>query len=86
MKKRTPVEAYRLLSSPSNKPIVFLSSRGTPCSLKLFMIRIISVCCDKVSIGKGKDKTFHNTTAGKYFIQSQTPYRRNYLFNYSGKG
>ena len=23
MKKRTPVEAYRLLSSPSNKPIVF---------------------------------------------------------------
>ena len=32
MKKMTPVEAYRLLSGLSNKPIVFVSSRGTPCS------------------------------------------------------
>ena len=33
MKKRTPVEAYRMLSSPSNKPIVFVNSRGTPCRI-----------------------------------------------------
>ena len=32
MKKRTPVQAYRLLSSPSNKPTVFISSRGSPCT------------------------------------------------------
>ena len=29
--KRTPVSAYRLLSSPSNKQIVFVSSHGSPC-------------------------------------------------------
>ena len=29
--KKTPIPTYRLLSSPSNKPIVFVSSRGTPC-------------------------------------------------------
>ena len=31
MNERTPVSAYRLLSSPSNKSIVFISSRGSPC-------------------------------------------------------
>ena len=31
MNERTPVLAYRLLSSPCNKSIVFISSRGSPC-------------------------------------------------------
>ena len=29
--KKTPVSVYRLLSSPSNKRIVFSGSRGSPC-------------------------------------------------------
>ena len=33
MKKRTPVSAYRLFASPSNKQIVFVSFYKTPCSL-----------------------------------------------------
>ena len=33
MKKRTPVSAYRLFASPSNKQIVFVSFYETPCSL-----------------------------------------------------
>ena len=32
MVKKTPVSVYRLLSSPSNKRIVFLSSHGSPCT------------------------------------------------------
>ena len=35
MKKRTPVSAYRSLSTLSNKPIVFISSRGSPCMIKI---------------------------------------------------
>ena len=31
MNERTPVSAFRLLSSPCNKSIVFISSRGSPC-------------------------------------------------------
>ena len=44
MKKTTPVEAYRLLSSPSNKPIVFLSSRGTPCISQLSKRYEVNFC------------------------------------------
>ena len=31
MNERTPVSAYRLLSSPCDKSIVFVSSCGSPC-------------------------------------------------------
>ena len=31
MNERTPVSAYGLLSSPCDKSIVFVSSRGSPC-------------------------------------------------------
>ena len=31
MNKMTPVSAYRLFSSPSNKQKVYVNSRGTPC-------------------------------------------------------
>ena len=34
MNKMTPVSAYRLFSSPSNKQKVYVNSRGTPCTLK----------------------------------------------------
>ena len=33
MNKRTPVSAYRLFSSPSNKQIVYINSRRSPCML-----------------------------------------------------
>ena len=50
MKKRTPVEDYRLLSIPSNKPIGFVSSRGTTC---IWMSAGVYVClcvCVYISI------------------------------------
>ena len=33
MNERKPVSAFRLLSSPCDKSIVFISSRGSPCSI-----------------------------------------------------
>ena len=55
--KRTPVQAYRLLSSPSNKPIVFVSSRGTPCSItpwatfvkEALLRKWPNDCCDQMT-------------------------------------
>ena len=43
MNERTPVSAYRLLSSPCDRSIVFVSSRGTPFStiLMVLMGRIV---------------------------------------------
>ena len=40
MKKGTPVQAYRLLSSLSNKPIGFVSSRGAIDHLVLLKIKV----------------------------------------------
>ena len=40
MKKKTPVSAYRLLSSPSNKPIVFVSFYETPCMRKKSIFKL----------------------------------------------
>ena len=38
MNERTPVSAYRLLSSPCNKSIVFVSSRRSPCTYGMTML------------------------------------------------
>ena len=45
MNKKAPVSAYRLLSSPCDKSIVFVSSRRSPCTTKnkitLFILIIL---------------------------------------------
>ena len=40
MGERTPVSAYRLLSSPCDKSIVFISSRGSPCMLSSYIFQV----------------------------------------------
>ena len=35
MNERTPVSAYRLLSSPSIKQKLYVNSRRTPCTFKM---------------------------------------------------
>ena len=51
MKKRTHVSAYRLLSNLNNKPVVFISSRGSPCSILPF--NKILYYINKYTISKG---------------------------------
>ena len=47
MNERTPVSAYRLLSSPCDKSIVFVSSRRSPCMVeKIFSQRSYIWCHD----------------------------------------
>ena len=53
--KRTPVSAYRLFASPSNKQIVFASFYETPCRCNLKWMHFIGL--------KGVDTEYKNLEA-----------------------